>query len=238
MARGTATRVRLNGSPATNLASEILDLGSHEALVLGDLADGLPDKIKLEKDEIADPARGTTGGHGGPSTIGRASPPPPCSTTTRRPCRPTCASGLDDVGGFEGALALLIPATATLARVVRASTSAGILQRRDRRALSRQRRAARLRLRRATARTSRASSRRCRSAPGSPASAGSWSARAGQLLVRSIVDTSVGLPERLVFEGPPLVVAPLAQDHAARQPVAHEGDLLDTRAACPPLTRR
>ena len=28
----------------------------------------------------------------------------------------------------------------------------------------------------------------------------------GQLLVRSIVDTSVGLPERLSFEGPPLVV--------------------------------
>src|SRR3954464_13094902 len=48
MARGTATRVRLNGSPAANLACEILDLGSHEALVVGDLADGLPDRIKLE----------------------------------------------------------------------------------------------------------------------------------------------------------------------------------------------
>ena len=34
----------------------------------------------------------------------------------------------------------------------------------------------------------------------------------GQLLVRSIVDTSVGLPERLVFEGPPQIVAPLVQD--------------------------
>ena len=48
----------------------------------------------------------------------------------------------------------------------------------------------------------------------------------GALLIRSIVDVSVGLPERLVFEGPPLVVSPLAQDHAARQPVACEGELL------------
>lgn len=52
MALGTATRVRLNGSPATNLCNEILDLGAHEALVLGDLADGLPDRIKLEKSTL------------------------------------------------------------------------------------------------------------------------------------------------------------------------------------------
>ena len=58
----------------------------------------------------------------------------------------------------------------------------------------------------------------------------------GQLLVRSIVDASVGLPERLSFEGPPLVVAPLTQDHSARHPTAFEGELLDTFAACPPLS--
>ena len=33
-----------------------------------------------------------------------------------------------------------------------------------------------------------------------------------------------------------MVVAPLAQDQEARRPVAHEGDILDTAAACPPLT--
>ena len=31
-------------------------------------------------------------------------------------------------------------------------------------------------------------------------------------------------------------MAPLAQDLTARQPLAHEGDLLDTRTACLPLT--
>src|SRR3954451_24312874 len=60
-------------------------------------------------------------------------------------------------------------------------------------------------------------------------------AKRGALLVRSIVDTSVGLPERLVFEGPPEVVHPLRQDHAARMPEAREGELLDTQRACPPL---
>jgi hypothetical protein len=58
----------------------------------------------------------------------------------------------------------------------------------------------------------------------------------GQLLERSIVDRMVGAPERLVFEGSPLLVAPLAQDQVARRPVVVDGDLLDTLDACPPLT--
>ena len=60
--------------------------------------------------------------------------------------------------------------------------------------------------------------------------------RRGALLIRSIVDVTVGSPERLVFEGTPMVVAPLVQDQEARRPVAHEGDILDTATACPPLT--
>jgi hypothetical protein len=59
---------------------------------------------------------------------------------------------------------------------------------------------------------------------------------AGQLLDRSIVDRSVGSPERLVFEGPPSVQAPLAQDQSLRQPVVNEGNPIDTRALIPPLT--
>lgn len=58
----------------------------------------------------------------------------------------------------------------------------------------------------------------------------------GQLLDRSIVDRMVGTPERLVFEGPPVLDPPLAQDATSRQPVVHEGDVLDTTEACPPLT--
>jgi hypothetical protein len=59
---------------------------------------------------------------------------------------------------------------------------------------------------------------------------------AGQFLDRSIVDRMVGRPERLVFEGPPVLEPPLAQDAVARQPLVFEGELLDTIKACPPLT--
>ena len=59
---------------------------------------------------------------------------------------------------------------------------------------------------------------------------------AGQLLERSIVDRMVGAPERLVFEGAPIVDLPLAQDAASRLPQAKDGPPLDTIASCPPLT--
>ena len=59
---------------------------------------------------------------------------------------------------------------------------------------------------------------------------------AGQLLERSIVDRMVGAPERLVFEGAPVLVEPLAQDQAAREPEWTAGEPLDTCSACPPLT--
>jgi hypothetical protein len=47
----------------------------------------------------------------------------------------------------------------------------------------------------------------------------------------------VGAPERLVFEGAPVLEPPLGQDRAARAPEWFDGEALDTRAACPPLTR-
>src|SRR6516225_3821999 len=58
----------------------------------------------------------------------------------------------------------------------------------------------------------------------------------GQLLERSIIDRMVGAPERLVFEGGPVLEPPLSQDKESRRPIVVEGDALDTLAACPPLT--
>jgi hypothetical protein len=57
----------------------------------------------------------------------------------------------------------------------------------------------------------------------------------GQLLERSIVDKTVGSPERLVFEGPPVLDPPLAQDQKAREPEATDGETIDTSVAIPPL---
>ena len=58
----------------------------------------------------------------------------------------------------------------------------------------------------------------------------------GALLERSIVDRMVGGPERLVFEGGPVLVPPLQQDKESRRPLAVDGVALDTVAACPPLS--
>ena len=60
---------------------------------------------------------------------------------------------------------------------------------------------------------------------------------AGQFLERSIVDVSVGSPERLVFEGAPVVVAPLVQDTSRRAAIASATTaVLDSRKAVPDLT--
>jgi hypothetical protein len=60
--------------------------------------------------------------------------------------------------------------------------------------------------------------------------------KSGSLLDRSIIDRMVYGPERLVFEGPPILEGPLKQDKNSRRPVAVEGELLDTAATCLPLT--
>jgi hypothetical protein len=57
----------------------------------------------------------------------------------------------------------------------------------------------------------------------------------GQLLDRSLVDQTVYGPERLVFEGAPVLIKPLIQDQKRRRARAIEGPPLDTLAACPPL---
>jgi hypothetical protein len=58
----------------------------------------------------------------------------------------------------------------------------------------------------------------------------------GQLLDRSIVDRMVGAPERIVFEGMPVLDPPLVQDQTSRRPIVTEGRALDTIAACSPLS--
>jgi hypothetical protein len=58
----------------------------------------------------------------------------------------------------------------------------------------------------------------------------------GQFLRRSLIDASVYAPERLVFEGPPIMVPPLAQDQAGRRPTVLDGPPLDTRRCCDNLS--
>ncbi len=54
---------------------------------------------------------------------------------------------------------------------------------------------------------------------------------AGTFLERSIVDKSVGSPERLIFEGRPIVDKPLIQE--LRQAIVRGGHVLDTKLFAP-----
>ena len=54
--------------------------------------------------------------------------------------------------------------------------------------------------------------------------------KSGALLERSIIDISVANAERLIFEGKPLLVSPLAQDE--RKAEVRDGCMLDTVTAC------
>ena len=58
----------------------------------------------------------------------------------------------------------------------------------------------------------------------------------GQLLDRSLVDRMVAAPERLVFEGAPVLDPPLVQDQKCRRPKVVEGEIIATMDVCPPLT--
>src|SRR5262249_10074020 len=60
--------------------------------------------------------------------------------------------------------------------------------------------------------------------------------KSGALLERSIVDRTVGGPERPVFEGGPVLLPPLQQDKERRRPMAAYGAALDTGTACPSLS--
>jgi len=59
---------------------------------------------------------------------------------------------------------------------------------------------------------------------------------AGQLLERSLIDAAVGSPERLIFEGPPILMPPLAQDGEARQARVTNGAPIHTRVILPDLS--
>ena len=146
------------------------------------------------------------------------------------------AGKLAELGGPEAALRHLIPGYDSAARVARASTSSGLSHaetgeqfpgsggRHDYILLADQRDAPRF-LRVLHRRAWRAGL--------------GWMlvGTAGQILERSIVDTSVGSPERLVFEGAPVVVAPLVQDTSKRKAMASSAAApLDSRKAVPDLT--
>ncbi len=238
MSRGSAQRVHL--AAVRHLADLIGQLQPNEAIATGTLRPDLPDTVEITtKRRLAE-----MNGAAQPGIIARTG-----EHIVYRPGQAAfalldfdvkgmpaaVAEQLQDLGGFLPALQTVLPELTSTGRLYRRSTSAGLYRADTGEQL-----------------------------PGSGGAhlfvavqdgqdierflktlhARCWLAglgwlmvgAGGQLLERAIVDRMVGAPERLVFEGAPVLDPPLAQDQDSRRPVATEGAALDTIAVCPPLT--
>ena len=235
MAKGTARRFCF--ATMAQHADLLIALKPNEAIVGGALRPDYPDEVKVV-------TKRKLNGASRPDVIARTQ-----DYITYRPGQPALApidfdlksmsaaavAAMDALGGLWPALVSVCPSLASVARVERASTSAGLFHAVtgesfngsggrhvyvsvvDGSDIERFLKALHL---------------RCWLADLGWMIVGA----AGQLLERSIVDHVCGTPERFMFEGPPVLIEPIAQDRAVRQPIIVEGEALDTRGACLPLT--
>jgi hypothetical protein len=238
MARGQAERLRFEA--LRQFADAIARLGSGEAIALGALRDGLPEQVEIT-------TRGKLAAVNGAAPSGLIARTqsyiqyrPGAAALAlidhdRKGMPADLAARLADPGAFWRALVGVCPALRECGHVWRASTSSGL-----RRADTGAEIAGSgglhiyvpIRDGSDAERFLKALHQRCWLAGYGWLMVGA----AGQILERSIVDRTVGSPERLVFEGAPILEPPLVQDARGRQPVTHEGPPLDTVTACPPLT--
>jgi hypothetical protein len=235
MSRGVAHRAPI--SCIGQLGALIGGLQSNQAIALGSLRHGLPQQVQIATQRAI---RGATG----PNIISRTA-----DNITYRPGQtgfalldcdtkgmpPAVAERIAQAGGFWPALISVIPKLGSIAHIARASTSAG-LYRKDTGATVPGSNGVHVYVAiqdvADSPRFLKSLHDRCWLAGYAWVIVGAG----GQLLDRSIVDRMVGAPERLAFEGSPILIDPLAQSAEARRPQVREGGWLDTLAACPPLS--
>jgi hypothetical protein len=228
MANGFARRVRIDDMQA--FANLINNFTSSEAYALGRLKDRLKDRVRVVR---ADKLNGADD----PSVIARTQDYLVFNEgefglvlldADFKGMSEDAVRRMQVAGGFWGALCEVLPALESVACVERASISSGL---RDSK----------------TGKVFPGSGGRHVVVPVLDASdvprfltdlhARCWlngfgwgiTSAAGSFLERSIVDRSCGSPERLVFEGAPIIVPPLEQQ--GRNAIAHDGATLDTVSA-------
>ena len=238
MSEGMALRVQLSG--VAGLAELIGSLNASEAIALGALRLDLPDAVEIVTKNRLDGMNGAAR----PDLIARTG-----AYIGYREKRPAFAlldydtkgmpveveKRIASSGGFWPALVAVVPELAAVARVLRRSTSTGLYRSDTGEKLPG---SSGLHVYLAVQdgadidRFLKALHARCWLAGLGWLMVGAG----GQLLERSIVDRMVGAPERLVFEGAPVLDPPLAQDMESRPPISKNGGALDTITACPPLS--
>lgn len=234
MANGVARRASIDLNNMRALADLINNFRSNQAYALGRLKTGLPDHVRVVR---ADKLDGATD----PAIIARTKefltfPDGEASLALLdadfKGMSEAATRRMEECGDLWCALCEVLPALETVACVERASTSSGLRNRE-------------------TGQTFPGSGGRHIVVPVLDAAdiprflsdlfdrcwlAGlGWGlvSAAGSFLERAIIDKAVGSPERLIFEGAPIIEPPLVQE--GRAAVARDGFVLDTRS-CPPLT--
>ena len=233
MAHGTAERVKVTGVVA--LGTLIESLTPSQALALGALRVDLPDKVGVA-------TKKTVNGVAGPDIIARTGanivyygPAFALLDYDSKAMPAAVAAELRQRGGFWPSLLTVLPSLGNVARVTRSSTSAG-LSRADTGAALPESDGVHVYV---VVKDGTDSERFLRTLHERCWLAGfGWMlvGTAGTALERSIVDRMVGGPERLVFEGGPILAKPLVQDKECRRPIAVDGAVLDTMAVCAPLS--
>jgi hypothetical protein len=234
MSQGSAERIKIDGVAA--LAFLIENLKPSQALALGVLRADLPDKVDIttKKRLLNGKARPDIVARSGANIVHHGPAFALLDYDTK--AMPTnVAAGIQRAGGFWPTLTEVLPILKDAAHVTRKSTSAG-LSRTDTGEVLLGSDGIHVYVAvkdgADTRRFLKALHDRC------------WLAGFGWMMVgaggialeRSIIDRMVGGPERLVFEGGPILVPPLVQDKESRRPTAVEGITLDTAGICPSLT--
>jgi hypothetical protein len=231
---GTAWRMPLKN--LGELAAFIDNIG-HRAFLLGSLRPGLRDKVDIVVDDKlreGDPARGVISRTqkfigfepGKPAVMLLDVDFKGMSDSARQP--------MDKSGGPVKALELVCPELATVGRVVRKSTSAGLLDSYSGQPLDSGGLHIHVVVRDGSdiGRSVKVLHQRCR------LKGFGWAAvtASGTVKIKSLVDDAVGTPERIVFEAHATMDAPYVQDQAARTPETFDGPMLDTHKSILNLT--
>jgi hypothetical protein len=232
MAQGYACRAGIANMAEFGILIEMLK--PYQAIALGQLRPELPDQVEVTTKAKLNGGAGVIARTGQDIVFHPAEHALVLFDHDRKGMPATVAATLRQHGGFWPALVSVLPDLADVARLTRASTSAGLYHGETGVELPGSE-GAHVYIVACDGtdgnRFLRALHERC------------WLAGmgwymlgvAGQLLDRSIVDRMVGGPERLVFEGGPLLDPPVRQHCECRKPVVTSGAALDTMAACPPL---
>jgi hypothetical protein len=237
MSRGHAQRVHIDG--LSHFADLVQHLEPNEAIALGSLRPDLPDQVEVTtQDRLAklngSAPPGLIARNGGHIAYEAGRPALALIDIDTKGMPAEVKARIKGVGGFWAALVSVLSTLAITGRIERRSTSTGISRTDTGEALPGSNGMhvyLHVQDGADVERFLRTLHERCW------LSGYGWHmvGAGGQLLDRSLVDRMVFAPERLVFEGAPVLVTPLEQDQASRRARIHDGAALDTKDACPPL---